>query len=231
MPESKQYHLLLDEKLREGYQMDYRKYLDKALQLFRLSPLFYAGYTLILIASTYLSVVTETAGLLISVFVTPALSAGFFLVAKNSDSGNEITFNDFWQGFNFWLTLAIVSVVSGILVMLGVFLLVIPGLYLAVSYLMITPFIVLAGFEFWDAMEASRKLITRNFWNMLGFVLLLLALNIAGLLFLGIGVLVTIPISYLAIYAAFTDILPAEDNEEKKESADKPPQLDPSMFR
>lgn len=230
MDTKKKYQQKLDEKLENGYELDYRQFIDRGLQLFKAAPRFYIAFTGILLLAAFISVQVETAGFLISVFVTPALTAGFFLTAQKTDNGEQMTFRNFWEGFNFWLNLASASVIRGFLIMLGIMLLVIPGIYLSVAYIFIIPFIVLAGFEFWEAMEASRKLITRNFWNILVFLLLLAAINLAGLLALGVGALVTIPISFLAIYAAFVSILPVKEEDEKKTSKD-PTQLDLSMFR
>ena len=64
--------------------------------------------------------------------------------------------------------------------------------------------------EFWDGMEFSRKLITKKWWNIFGFTLLLALINILGALVLLVGLLFTIPLTYCAIYAAFDDIVGAE---------------------
>ena len=62
---------------------------------------------------------------------------------------------------------------------------------------------IFGGFDFWTSMEFSRKLVTTNWWKFFGFVLILLLLNIAGLLAFLIGILITVPVTYLAIYVLF----------------------------
>jgi NhaP-type Na+/H+ or K+/H+ antiporter len=64
--------------------------------------------------------------------------------------------------------------------------------------------------EFWDSMEISRKLVTKKWWNIFGFLLLLLLINFAGALVFFVGLLFTIPITYCALYAAFEDIVGTE---------------------
>ncbi|MFN8260591.1 MAG: hypothetical protein U0X41_06570 [Chitinophagales bacterium] len=59
----------------------------------------------------------------------------------------------------------------------------------------------------WDAMEISRKVITKKYLNWLGFLLLLGLINIAGCLFLFVGLLVTIPTTSCAIYVAYEEII------------------------
>jgi uncharacterized membrane protein len=56
-------------------------------------------------------------------------------------------------------------------------------------------------------MEASRKLITKNWFSFFGFGLVLFLINLGGALLLGVGLLVTIPISACAVAAAYADIV------------------------
>jgi ABC-type antimicrobial peptide transport system permease subunit len=62
-------------------------------------------------------------------------------------------------------------------------------------------------------MEYSRKLVTKNWWQFFGLAIVLGLINVLGALVLGIGLLVTIPASGLAVYAAFESIvgLPEEN--------------------
>ncbi|WP_232319728.1 hypothetical protein [Prosthecochloris sp. HL-130-GSB] len=94
-----------------------------------------------------------------------------------------------------------------LLVTIGVFLLVLPGIYLAVAYMFTVPLIVDYRMEFWQAMETSRKIITRNWFSLFGFVLLLAVINLGGALVFGIGLLVTIPLTAFAGVMAYCDIV------------------------
>jgi uncharacterized membrane protein len=96
--------------------------------------------------------------------------------------------------------------VSGILTVLGIIALIIPGIYLGVGYIFAILFGVFGGFDFWTSMEYSRRLVHTNWWKFFGFFLVLLLLNIAGLLALLIGLLVTVPVTYLSIYVLFEDL-------------------------
>ncbi|MGC8713456.1 MAG: hypothetical protein ACP5RH_13795 [Leptodesmis sp.] len=69
------------------------------------------------------------------------------------------------------------------------------------------PFAVAQRMDFWTAMEASRKLITKNWFSFFGFALVLFLMNVAGALLLGVGLLVSIPLSFCAIAAAYADIV------------------------
>jgi uncharacterized membrane protein len=64
-------------------------------------------------------------------------------------------------------------------------------------------------------MESSRKLISKNWFSFFAFALALFAINILGALLLGVGLLVTIPLSFCAIASAYADIvgLPMTDSD------------------
>jgi len=56
-------------------------------------------------------------------------------------------------------------------------------------------------------MEASRKIITKKWFSMFFFILILGLLNLGGLLLMGFGLLLTVPLSGCAVIAAYEDIV------------------------
>jgi uncharacterized membrane protein len=134
------------------------------------------------------------------------LYAGFYLVANKISRGEEVIYPDFFAGFRFWIPAAVISLLSQTLIALGLIALVIPGIYLAVSYLFAIPMGIFGGLDPWSAMEWSRKLITRNWWRFFGLLLVLVLLNLLGFLLAGIGLLLTIPFTFLVIYSVFEEL-------------------------
>ncbi len=96
---------------------------------------------------------------------------------------------------------------TGLLTLIGFALFVLPGIYLAVAWIFTTPFIVDRKFDFWDAMESSRRVISRNWFSWFGFLIVLILLNLVGFLLLGVGLLVTSPLSSCALAIAYQDIM------------------------
>jgi uncharacterized membrane protein len=139
--------------------------------------------------------------------ISPALYAGFFIVAKKIVHDEPYEFKDFFKGFDFLLQLFLGNLIVGIFVVIGLVLLLIPGIYLGVAYAWTVMFIVFAGKEFWPAMELSRKVISKKWFTFFGFFIVLGLINIAGAIALIVGLLVTIPATMLAIFAAFQDII------------------------
>jgi uncharacterized membrane protein len=62
------------------------------------------------------------------------------------------------------------------------------------------------GFDFWTALEESRKLITVRWWKFFLFTLILIIINLLGIITLGLGLLVTVPITFYATYILFEDL-------------------------
>ncbi len=90
---------------------------------------------------------------------------------------------------------------------IGILVSMIPIIYLSVAWGWTNFFIVFKKLDFWPAMEASRKVITKK-WLMLflfGIVLGLLAMG--GMLLLVVGLLIAIPVIMIAQFAAFEQVI------------------------
>ncbi len=112
---------------------------------------------------------------------------------------------DFFQGFNLFLP----SFFSGLLIicfsLFGLIFLIVPGVVIFAMYLFTFHFIFDQGQDFWQAMESSRKLVARDYFGFTLFALLLVAINLLGAAFFGVGIVATFPIASLAITAAYLD--------------------------
>jgi uncharacterized membrane protein len=142
----------------------------------------------------------------ISTIISIPLQAGFYIVAFKLAKQRSTTFGDFFRGFNYFLPLLLATIVSGILVALGFVLLIIPGIYLAIAYSFVMPLILERKMGFWEAMEASRKVVTKRWFAFLGLGLLMFVINLAGAIPCGLGLLLTIPLTYCTYVAAYEDI-------------------------
>lgn len=105
-------------------------------------------------------------------------------------------------------TLGILFFLLMIIVMIGVF-------YVAISYSFAQHFIIFGNMQAWDAMEASRKIVAKNFFPVLGLGLLAGLINLVGALLCFVGLLFTLPATYAAFYVAFRDIMQFDETEEE----------------
>lgn len=82
-----------------------------------------------------------------------------------------------------------------------------PSLMVFTLYIFAPLLIVAAKMNFWSAMEVSRKLVLGNYIGVFGFVLGFTFINILGLLLLGIGTLLTIPLTFTATFILYTKLI------------------------
>ncbi len=123
-----------------------------------------------------------------------------------------ISFNDIFSHFGRTVPLVITAIVSMLLIYLGMFLLIIPGMYLAIAYMLAIPLVVERGLTPWQALEASRKAITQHWFKVFGLFLLLGLITAISAIPLGIGLVWTIPLFVIAmgvLYRTIFGVLPA----------------------
>ncbi|ROS73656.1 hypothetical protein [Cellulomonas sp. PhB143] len=101
------------------------------------------------------------------------------------------------------LQLLVAGLFLGIGTTVGLLLLVVPGL-LVLLFTCFTFFLVLeVEVSASDALAASARLVRRNLAPVAGLLAALVGINLLGALALGLGLLVTIPVSYLAVGRAY----------------------------
>ncbi len=146
-------------------------------------------------------------GIVASLILAGPMMGGLTAFYLKKMRGQPARFGDIFLGFGpqFGALLA-AYLVCMILTAIGFFLLLLPGIYLAVSWMFAIPLVIDRKMPFWDAMELSRRVILRHWWTMFGFALLLLLLGLLGLLVCLVGVVVAAAIGQIALLYAYEDI-------------------------
>ena len=78
------------------------------------------------------------------------------------------------------------------------------------------PLIMEKKMDFWQAMEYSRKLVSKNLFELSIFMLVLYILLFIGVLLLLVGFFVALPIVFAAIAYAYSDLIGLEEPEVQK---------------
>jgi hypothetical protein len=197
----------VDRLLTVPVQVDIKASFARAWELYKAHPFFFSLFMLLIISIQGMVVIYVQAYMIVySTLLAPPFYAGFYLVANKISRGEEVIYPDFFGGFRFWIPTAVISLLTQVLIAIGLIALIIPGIYLAVGYLFAIQMGIFGGLDPWSAMEWSRKLITRNWWRFLGLLLVLVVLNALGLLLAGIGLLFTVPLTFLVLYVVFEEI-------------------------
>jgi uncharacterized membrane protein len=144
-------------------------------------------------------------------FLTPlfkdVLLGAFAFYFLRRIRGQTATITDAFKGIGKpFGPLVAIGLVTSLFVTVGIFCLILPGIYLLVAYLFAAFLAVDKGLGFWDAMETSRRVITRNWWRVFGLILLSLPCLILGALALGVGIFVAIPLVLGAYVYAYEDL-------------------------
>jgi len=144
-------------------------------------------------------------------FVSPlfggALSGGWYYYFLLRIRGQPATAADAFGGFTrAFVTLVATGLLVTLLVTLGLCLLIIPGIYLGVAYAFAYILATDQRLGVWEAMETSRRVITRQWWRVLGLLLLGIPFFLLGIAALGVGIFVAIPLMVGAVAYAYEDL-------------------------
>jgi uncharacterized membrane protein len=142
-----------------------------------------------------------------SFIVAGPLIAGLFISVRRRMLEGRTELGDLFSGFNYFIDAFLIFILLTIFTLAGLVFLVLPALVVLALYLFPFIFLVDRKLSFWDAMEESRKLVFQDLLGWVLFVILLILLNLVGLMVLGIGMLITIPVTAGAIAAAYRDVV------------------------
>jgi hypothetical protein len=146
-------------------------------------------------------------GVVASLIVGGPMMGGLSALYLKKIRGQAATFGDIFLGFGpSFGSLLGAYLVCMLLTGIGFILCIIPGIYLAVSWVFTIPLIIDKNMGFWEAMELSRKVVGKHWWKMFGFIVVLALLGIAGLLVCLVGVFVACAIGQIALLYAYEDI-------------------------
>ncbi len=138
------------------------------------------------------------------------LMGGLYLFHLKKIRGEAARVETAFAGFSgSFLQLFLANFVSNFLLVLGLICFVVPFVYLLIAWIFTLPLVIDKRLEFWPAMRLSRKAVSKHWWKMLGFLLVLVLFNVAGVLMFCVGIFLTLPISIAALMYAYEDIFGA----------------------
>ncbi|MDH0896406.1 MULTISPECIES: hypothetical protein [unclassified Pseudomonas] len=140
--------------------------------------------------------------------------AGVNLVGIRRAADQTVSFNDVFKGLGLFVPLLITALLMNVLVALGMILLVIPGIYLSIAYILAIPLVIERGLSPWEALETSRKAITQHWFKVFGLFIVLGLIMLVSMIPLGIGLIWTLPLCIItigALYRTIFGVLPASN--------------------
>ncbi len=137
--------------------------------------------------------------------VAGPFAAGLFIAVKRRMLEGRTDLMDVFAGFNRFVDTLLLGLVVTLFSLIGLAFCVIPFFIVGAIYVFAVPFLVDRKLSFWEAMESSRRLVTPGLAGYTAFFFLLCLLNLVGLLLAGVGVLITLPVSFAAIAVAYKE--------------------------
>jgi uncharacterized membrane protein len=142
-----------------------------------------------------------------NIIVAGPLVAGMFMAARRQMQEGRSDLSDIFSGFQQFVDTLLIGLILSAFALLGFALCIFPSLIVLALYLFAFLFHVDRKLPFWDALEASRRLVAQRPAGYVLFVVLLVLLNLLGLMMAVVGLLLTIPVTIAAITAAYRDVV------------------------
>ncbi len=209
------------------FEVRIRQYIRTGWQTFRQYPAGFIGFSVIMVLAMLILVGLQRKlpliGFLLAAALTP-LPVGVYIVSAKLLQQRPCLFADFFSGFHYFQPLFIFGLIFGILGWVGhlflfqhyssLFLLFsLASLALRLLFLFTPILIADRRLGLREAMELSLRTVQRRWPQLLGFMLLGGLLIVAGVVALGIGVLVTLPWVLCALTAAYADLFGLQSSE------------------
>lgn len=149
-------------------------------------------------------------GMIISLFASTVVTIAYARLALSTVAGAHVGWDGLWAPQYFWLSLG-ATIVQSVIMLVGFVLLIIPGI-IASLLLCFTQFAVVdKRLMPLEAIKESYRLTRPHLWQIFLLMLSIVGLNILGLLALVVGLLVTIPVSLIAIAYVYKKLANAQE--------------------
>ena len=231
----------LENLLEEGYDFNFADCINQGFKIVNKNIGGFIGYALIYFAITGVLNLIPIIGGIVQLFTSPPLIVGFYIVAQKIRKEEHYEFGDFFKGFDFFRPLVGASLLAGLILLftfvpMGIIIFLLgdmmenpvtddlsgvaiglislfmfPIIYLITAYNWSSMLIIFHGYSALESMKMSRKLITKRWFLIFGYLILISLIGIAGVLLVGIGMLYTVPVFMCANYVVFHEVTKGEE--------------------
>jgi uncharacterized membrane protein len=137
-------------------------------------------------------------GSIVDVVVSSFVMAGIMNFSLKVARGAPYAFGDLFGGAPFFVSVLVANFISGLAVAIGMVFLIVPGVILMLGLSMTLPLVIDRGLGPIEALQESWKLTDGQKANIFIFGLIAFGLCIAGACACGVGLLLVLPILYIA---------------------------------
>lgn len=140
--------------------------------------------------------------------ISYTINGGMLLFAIKRAAGDEsASFDDVLAPFGQIGAIFLLTLLQGLLILLGLVLLIAPGIYLAIGYTLALQLKVERGLGVWESLETSRRAV-HNCWLRMALLLLATGLLVGAgtVLTLGVGLIWLGPFGLLVFGVAYREV-------------------------
>jgi len=153
------------------------------------------------------NVVLTAAIQIVSMALGYILNAGLIMLSVHRAAGFKVEAMQITSYLSQGGRIVLLNVLVLLLVLLGLMLFVLPGIYLMVAYIFAIPLLLDKKMGIWEAMEASRKTVTHKWFSFLAVLCVAVLIAIMAALLLGVGLVWAMPTVLLIVGVLYTKIL------------------------
>lgn len=158
-------------------------------------------------AAPILMIVTAGVGLLVIYLITQALSIylqlGLIRFGLNLVDGAQVEVGQVFGEGRKLLRAFGATILYGIAVMIGMILLIIPGIFIAMRCSQYMTAIVDRNMGIMESLSYSYQITRNNFWRLIGLSILGALVAVSGILLCGVGMIFTAPVAMLSWMVAY----------------------------
>lgn len=121
---------------------------------------------------------------------------------KTHESVESVSWKDVSSNLPFWKYLG-AKIFAVLLIIIGFILLIIPGIILALMFFAVQYLVIDKKLGPVEALKESKRITDGHKWDLLVLMIVVIILNVLGVLVFFVGLLVTIPVSALAMVHAY----------------------------
>jgi len=144
---------------------------------------------------------------LIGIILGIIIDLGLIKISLNFCDNLKSKITDLFSQYQLFFKYLFASILCGLIVILGLILLIIPGIYLAIRFQFYGYFIVDKRAGVIESLKRSWRITQGTVWNLFLFGLLLTGINLLGVLFLIIGLFATVPTTMVAMAFVYRKLL------------------------
>ncbi len=140
-------------------------------------------------------------------FFSMLLNLGTLRIQLGVMNGNKMKYSDLFNPKGLYWKFIGGTILYSLVVLGGLILLIIPGIYFAIRYLFVPYLIIDKNMNIGDAFAKSTEMTNGKKWSILAFLIVTIIFSLLGLIVLFVGVVFTSAIAYLAIIHMYQTLL------------------------